>query len=109
PTTRYGPTRPLPCTMHLIQCTLMSDFARCRRVNPWLAGKRWFWALPGRAGDAVVEMTVDHTLMRGSEPHDRCCVAELPRSRNLHRTGDPADSGCEGSPDRGRAASLARK
>jgi peptide/nickel transport system substrate-binding protein len=25
----------------------------------------------GRAGGAVVETTVDHTLMRGSEPHDR--------------------------------------
>jgi hypothetical protein len=24
---------------------------------------------PGRAGGAVVETTVDHTLMRGSEPH----------------------------------------
>jgi len=33
--------------------------------------QRWFWALPGRAGGAVVEATVDHTLMRGSEPHDR--------------------------------------
>jgi hypothetical protein len=51
--------------------TLMSAFARCRRVNWWLASKRWFWALPGRAGGAVVETTVDHTLMRGSEPHDR--------------------------------------
>src|SRR6266446_8527039 len=49
----------------------MSAFARCRRVNSWLANKRLFWALPGRAGGAVVETTVDHTLMRGSEPHAR--------------------------------------
>src|SRR5438132_11480174 len=35
--------------------------------NWWLASKRVFWALPGRAGGAVVETTVDHTLMRGSE------------------------------------------
>jgi len=27
--------------------------------------------MPGRAGGTVVETTVDHTLMRGSEPHDR--------------------------------------
>src|SRR5712671_6056256 len=87
----------------------MSAFARCRRVNSWLANKRLFWALPGRAGGAVVETTVDHTLMRGSKPHDRWYVAELPRSRNLRRIGDPADSGCEGSPDRDRAPSLARK
>jgi hypothetical protein len=51
--------------------TLMSAFARCRRVNSWLACKRLFQALPGRAGDAVVETTVDQTLMRGFEPHDR--------------------------------------
>ena len=53
--------------------------------------------------------TVDHTLMRGSEPHDRWCVAELPRSRNLRRIDDPADSGCKDSPDRGRAPNLARQ
>ena len=53
------------------QTTLMSAFARCRRVNSWLANRRLFWALPGRAGGAVVETTVDHTLMRGLEPHDR--------------------------------------
>src|SRR5437879_11773726 len=84
----------------------MSAFARCRRVNWWLASKRWFWALPGRAGGAVVETTVDHALMRGLEPHDRGYVAELPRSRNLRRIGDPADSACEGSPDRDRAPAL---
>jgi hypothetical protein len=67
----HGQTRTLPCNVRFIQCTLMSAFARCRRVNSWLASKRWFWALPGRAGGAVVETTVDHTLMRGSEPHDR--------------------------------------
>src|ERR1700724_4784772 len=87
----------------------MSAFARCRRVNSWLFFKRLFWALPGRAGDTVVETTVDHTLMRGLEPHDRWCVAELPRSRDQRRIGDPADSGCEGSPDRDRAPNLARK
>jgi hypothetical protein len=53
------------------QATLMSVFARCRRVNWWLASKRLFWALAGRAGGAVVETTVDHTLMRGLGPHDR--------------------------------------
>jgi len=58
-------------------------------------------ALPDKAGGAVVMTTVDQTLMRGSKPHDRWCVAELPRSRNLRRIGDPADSACEGSPDRG--------
>jgi hypothetical protein len=51
--------------------TLMSDFARSGRVNPWLACKRWFQALPGKAEGAVVETTVDHTLMGGLEPHDR--------------------------------------
>ena len=51
--------------------------------------------------------TVDHPLMRGFEPHDRWYVAELPRSSGLRRIDDPADSGCEGSPDRGRAPSLA--
>ena len=54
-----------------VQSPLMSAITRCRRVNSWLACKRLFWALPGRAGGAVVETTVDHTLMRGSEPHDR--------------------------------------
>jgi hypothetical protein len=34
--------------------------------------------------------TVDHTLMRGSKPHDRRCVVELPRSRNLPRVDDRA-------------------
>src|SRR5215475_3943988 len=87
----------------------MSVISRCRRVKTWLASKRWFRAVPGKVGDTVVETTVDHTLMRGSEPHDRWCVAELPRSRSLRRIGDPADSGCEGSPDRDRAPSLARK
>jgi hypothetical protein len=53
--------------------------------------------------------TVDHTLMRGSKPHGRWCVAELPRSRNLRRVGDAADSGCVGSPDRDRAPSLAQQ
>ena len=34
---------------------------------------------------------------------------ELPRSRNLRRIVDPADSGCEGSPNRGRTPSLAQR
>jgi hypothetical protein len=40
-------------------------------VNSWLHWKQWLQALPGKAGDTVVMTTVDHTLMRGSEPHDR--------------------------------------
>jgi hypothetical protein len=51
--------------------TLMSAFASSRQVNPWLCFKRLFQAVAGKAGDAVVITTVDHTLMRGSEPHDR--------------------------------------
>jgi len=51
--------------------TLMSAFPSSRRVNSWLSGKRLFWAVPGRAGGAAVKATVDHTLMRGFEPHDR--------------------------------------
>ena len=34
-------------------------------------GCETFQAVPGRAGGAVVMATVDHTLMRGLEPHDR--------------------------------------
>ena len=34
-------------------------------------GCETFQAVPGRAGGAVVMTTVDHTLMRGSKPHDR--------------------------------------
>ena len=51
--------------------TLMSADSRCRRVNSWLSCERLFRAHPGKAGGAVVETTVDHTLMRGLEPHDR--------------------------------------
>src|SRR5262249_13084628 len=87
----------------------MSVISRCRRVKTWLASKRWFWALPGRAGGTVVETTVDHTLMRGSEPHDRWYVAELPQSRSLRRIVDPADSAPEVPPARDRAPSLPRK
>jgi len=36
-----------------------------------LSFKRLFQALPGKAGGTAVMTTVDHTLMRGSEPHDR--------------------------------------
>jgi hypothetical protein len=58
-------------TKRLILSTLMSAITRCGRVNSWLSSKRLFWALSGKAGGAVVETTIDHTLMRGSEPHDR--------------------------------------
>jgi transposase len=34
---------------------------------------------------------------------------KLPRSRSLRRVGDPADSGCEDSPNRDHAPSLARQ
>jgi hypothetical protein len=51
--------------------TFMSAFPSSRRVNSWLHWKHWLQALPGRAGGAVVMTTVDHTLMRGSKPHDR--------------------------------------
>jgi len=51
--------------------TLMSAFPSSRRVNSWLHWKQWLQAVPGRAGGAVVMATVDHTLMRGSKPHDR--------------------------------------
>jgi len=51
--------------------TLMSAFSSSRRVNLWLSFKRLFEAVPGTAGDAVIVATVDHTLMRGSKPHDR--------------------------------------
>jgi hypothetical protein len=51
--------------------TLMSAISSSRQASSWLSFKRLFQALPGRAGGAVVETTVDHTLMRGLEPHDR--------------------------------------
>jgi hypothetical protein len=51
--------------------TLMSAIPSSRQASSWLSFKRLFEAVPGRAGGAVVETTVDHTLMRGSEPHDR--------------------------------------
>jgi hypothetical protein len=54
---------------------LVSVFPNSGRVNSWLHWKQWLQALPGRAGGAVVIATVDHTLMRGSKPHDRLCVA----------------------------------
>jgi len=55
----------------LVGTTLMSAFPSSRRVNSWLHWKQQVQALPGRAGGAAVEATVDHTLMRGSKPHDR--------------------------------------
>jgi len=60
-----------PGTKRQILSTLMSAFASSRRVNSWLHWKQWLQAVPGRAGGAVVMATVDHTLMRGSKPHDR--------------------------------------
>ena len=60
-----------PGTKRKIFTTLMSAFTSSRRANSWLYFKRVFDAVPGRAGGAVVIATVDHTLMRGLEPHDR--------------------------------------
>ena len=60
-----------PGTKRKICTTLMSAFPSSRRVNLWLSFKRLFQALPGKAGGTAVMTTVDHTLMRGSEPHDR--------------------------------------
>ena len=51
--------------------TLMSAFASSRRTNSWLYFKRVVQALPDKAGGSAVMTTVDHTLMRGLEPHDR--------------------------------------
>ncbi|HTV30577.1 MAG TPA: hypothetical protein VMF32_22725, partial [Xanthobacteraceae bacterium] len=53
------------------EAALMSATPSSRQVNWWLSFKRLFQAMPGRAGSTIVETTVDHTLMRGSEPHDR--------------------------------------
>ena len=58
-------------TICLNSTTLMSAVSSIRRVNSWLSFKRLFEAVPGTAGGAVVVATVDHTLMRGSKPHDR--------------------------------------
>jgi DDE superfamily endonuclease len=46
-------------------------FPSSRRVNLWLPWKQLVQALPGKAGGTAVMTTVDHTLMRGSKPHDR--------------------------------------
>ena len=54
-----------------VPTTLMSAFPSSRRVNPWLHWKQLVQALPGKAGGTVVMATVDQTLMRGLEPHDR--------------------------------------
>jgi hypothetical protein len=55
----------------VILFTLMSAFTSSRRVNSWLSFKHLLQALPGKAGGTTVMTTVDHTLMRGLEPHDR--------------------------------------
>src|SRR6516165_5188443 len=63
-----------PCcedTKRQICTTLMSAFASSRQVNSWLSFKHLLQALQGKAGGTTVMTTVDHTLMRGSEPHDR--------------------------------------
>ena len=49
----------------------MSAFPSSGRVNLWLQWKQLVQALPGKAGGTAVMTTVDHTLMRGSKPHDR--------------------------------------
>ncbi|HEX8808901.1 MAG TPA: hypothetical protein VF760_07900, partial [Xanthobacteraceae bacterium] len=54
-----------------LQSTLMSAFASSGQVNSCLSFKHLLQALPGKAGGTAVMTTVDHTLMRGSEPHDR--------------------------------------
>jgi hypothetical protein len=56
---------------HLILSTLMSAFASSGQVNSWLSFKHLLQALQGKAGGTTVMTTVDHTLMRGLEPHDR--------------------------------------
>jgi hypothetical protein len=58
-------------SIRLILSTLMSAFSSSSRVNSWLYFKRLFQALAGTAGGTAVMTTVDHTLMRGLEPHDR--------------------------------------
>ena len=66
------PSRPPPQVPSVgFYPTLMSALPSGRQPNPWLCFKRVFRAALGKAGGAVVEATVDHPLMRGSEPHDR--------------------------------------
>jgi hypothetical protein len=50
---------------------LMSAFTSSGQVNSWLSFKHLLQALQGKAGGTTVMTTVDHTLMRGLEPHDR--------------------------------------
>jgi len=52
-------------------CLVQSAFPSSSRVNWWLCFKRLFQALASRAGGTAVIARVDHTPMRGSEPHDR--------------------------------------
>ena len=84
--------------------TLMSAFPSSRRVNLWLHWRQLFRALPGKAGGAVVLMTVDQNLMRGSKPHD----FDASRSRLCLATWSarPADSRREDSPGSDRAPAL---
>src|SRR3981081_3854485 len=66
----------------------MSADSRCRRVNSWLSCKRLFRAHPGKAGGAVVETTVDHTLMRGLEDYIAAVeAAEARRDRLTAQIG----------------------
>ena len=66
-----------PCRCHPWDTSVRSDPLSCPpfqvagKRNLWLCFKRAFRAVPGRAGGAAVVTTVDHPLMRGSEPHDR--------------------------------------
>src|SRR5437773_285214 len=64
-------SRPTSLISRLQRNTLMSAIPSSRQASSRLSFKRLFQVLPGRAGGAVVMTTVDHTLMRGSEPHDR--------------------------------------
>jgi hypothetical protein len=60
-----------PPVVPSVLSTLMSAFPSSGRVNLWLPWKRLVQALPSKAGGTAVMTTVDHTLMRGSKPHDR--------------------------------------
>jgi hypothetical protein len=58
-------------TWRVFPTPLVSAFPSSRRVNLWIHWKRLLQALAGKAGGTAVMTTVDHTLMRGSIPHDR--------------------------------------
>ena len=68
---RKGDKQGEPGGIPLVHTTLMSAFTSSRQANPWLLLKRLAWAGLGGAGGAADVTTVDQTLMRGLEPHDR--------------------------------------